>query len=138
MCKKKLTLLVMTSEDNMRHWDVAEKDKFVVEGSVTIKPWEHKSLAPLYLEHIKDSKLAGKIYDLAHENGRLGKVRQGLEIYFIPEGGQYDGLGSLTRITTDEFGEQLTYLLTGDLKGLIPSITQFSGNAPVILCWTEK
>lgn len=136
--RHELTLLVMTSEDNMKHWDEAEKDKFVVQGSTTIKPWEHKSLTPCHLMRIEDPKLAEKIYNLAIGNGKLGKVREDLEIYFIPQGGRYEGPDSLTTITAEKIGEPLTYMLSGDLLDLIPDLRTHSTNSPVILCWEEK
>lgn len=136
MLKYELTLLVMTSEDHIS--GRLGFRKIMLAERRGIKPWDHPTLSPYCQISLgRRTNLPGQIYELAQSNGNLKAIRKNLEIRVIPERKKYEGPGSLLKITTDEFGKDLTYMLSGDLIDLVPNLERYGKNTPVILYWRK-
>ena len=139
MRKMKLTLLIMPSEGSIRQWSVAEQKAYPQgSGCPGILPWKHEELSPCCQISLgRKTNLPEQIHELAQSNGKLGAIRRGLKIRVISEGRVWNPKKATPSVSTDKFGQPLTYMHAGELIGLLPALKIYGNTTPVILLWRK-
>lgn len=82
-----------------------------------------------------DSEIPDQIHQQVQGNGSLQSVPENLQIRIIPENAK--NWKRWRARAQDQRGKSLTYVLTGELRKLVPSLGIYGNDAPVVLYWRK-